>query len=137
MNCANAIWSQTKDTKNMKIIKSNSIDLRFDPNPKSDVAITRYRISVFHTMRKRWEEENLLVLVKSDPDMNFVHGLPEGESSQCHPKVGQHLHHLPLFRCFFDNKSRRSIGKKPWMVLRGNDLVRKDAPNYCVTIWTL
>lgn len=52
------------------------------------------------------EEEkgrNLFVLTESDPDMDFVHGLPENESSQRHCKVRRHFHHpKSLFSASFD-----------------------------------
>lgn len=70
--------------------------------------------------------------MKSDPDMNFVHGLPEGESSQCHAKVGQNLHHFSSRLIFFrrkllrpsaaflgvvQNREESQIGMKPRMLV--------------------
>lgn len=56
--------------------------------------------------KKSEEEEkgrNLFVLTESDPDMDFVHGLPENESSQRHCKVRRHFHHpKSLFSASFD-----------------------------------
>lgn len=41
----------------------------------------------------------LLVLVKGDPDVDPVHGLPEEERPEGHREVGRHPHHLlPLLR---------------------------------------
>jgi len=45
-----------------------------------------------------WEKGmNLFVLTKSDPDMEFVHGLPEHEGSKRHREVRRHFHHLSFF----------------------------------------
>lgn len=37
---------------------------------------------------------NLLVLMKGNPDVDFIHGLPEKEGAKCHPKECSHFHHL-------------------------------------------
>lgn len=56
------------------------------------------------------ERRNLFVLMKGDPDVDFVHGLPENEGAQCHPEVRRHSHHLSsalLLPLRVDQKQRR------------------------------
>ena len=42
----------------------------------------------------------LLVLVKGDPDMDFVHGLPEEEGPKRHREVGRYSNHPSTFFFF-------------------------------------
>lgn len=53
-------------------------------------------IGTLKEMRKKEKEaeEDLLILMKGDPDMEMVHGLPEDEGAQGHSEVGRHPHHL-------------------------------------------
>lgn len=37
---------------------------------------------------------DLFVLVEGDPNVDFVHGLPEYEGTQCHCEVWRQFHHL-------------------------------------------
>lgn len=43
----------------------------------------------------------LFVLMKGDPDVNFVHSLPEYEGTQCHCEVGRYFHHLLQLLSYF------------------------------------
>ena len=47
------------------------------------------------TQKHRVVSAYLFVLVESNPDVDFVHSLPENEGTQRHSEEGCHFHHCP------------------------------------------
>lgn len=64
--------------------------------------------------------KNLFVLTESDPNMEFIHWLPEYEGPQRHCKERRHFHHLLLFNLRSSSLLQIVIREKIDKMRRGN-----------------
>jgi len=119
---------ECENTNTVQHIGHNNVYKKWNPKIKLKLNLARYEIITIimicliisrvsfgeewdwrRELRERWrikwrskkKGKNLFVLMESDPDMDFVHGLPEHESTQRHREVRCHSHHLSSFSSLF------------------------------------